>query len=220
MSTAILLTRLTKTKAELRRHTLTPSQELQVEEAEKRAEVIIHKALKRADRLVIQAELQSLAFVSKQKLEIRKIEAEHRENITKLLSEMGYKLATGTEEAKKTYREYLESLEKNLGEDLAKKQTLLDNRIDSFFDETQKLLTDFVRELQERTQLQVDREIGNARQMIDGYRQKRLEIVDENIVAILEKTLNITLAKKLTLTEQTELVYEALEDAKKENLFF
>ncbi len=46
-----------------------------------------------------------------------------------------------------------------------------------------------------------------------------MEIIDENVVAILEKTLNIALGKKLTFTEQTELIYEALEQAKKENIF-
>ncbi len=219
ITTSVLLLKLTKTRAQLRRHTLTPDQELQLEDSEARAEMIIHKAMKRADKLIVKAELASLAFVAHQKIEIRKIEAEHRENIGKLLTEMSYKLETGTAEAEKTYREYLQTLEKSLTADLANKQGYLDQQVEVFFGETQKLLAGFVQSLQQQTQVQVDKEIGNARAMIDSYRQKRLEIVDENIVAILEKTLNITLAKKLTLAEQTELVYEALEEAKKGSLF-
>ena len=46
-----------------------------------------------------------------------------------------------------------------------------------------------------------------------------MEVLDENIVAVLEKTLNVVVGKKLTLGDQTELVYEALEQAKKENIF-
>lgn len=211
--------KLLKTRRQLHRHTLTPNQELQVEEAQKRANQIIHKAIKRAQQLLVKSELEGLNFLAQQKIESRKIEAEHRRNISSLLEEMSYKLTTGTEEAEKTYKKFLADLEEHLAVDLKRKQATLDGRIDTFFNETTVLLNSFVTELQKQTQVQIDKEIGNARNIIVEYRRQRLEIVDENVVSILEKTLNITLGKKLTLAEQTELVYEALEEAKKGNLF-
>ncbi|MEK7611422.1 MAG: hypothetical protein AAB486_03580 [Patescibacteria group bacterium] len=211
--------KLLKTRRQLRRHTLTPNQELQVEESHRRADQIIHKAIKRAQQLLVKSELEGLNFLAQQKIESRKIEAEHRRNISSLLEEMSYKLTTGTEEAEKTYKKFLADLEEHLAADLSRKQTVLDGKIDTFFNETTVLLNSFVTELQKQTQVQIDKEIGNARNIIGEYRRQRLEIVDENVVSILEKTLNITLGKKLTLAEQTELVYEALEEAKKGNLF-
>lgn len=210
---------LLKTRRQLRQHTLTPNQELQVEESQKRADQIIHKAIKRAQQLLVKSELEGINFLARQKIESRKIEAEHRQNISHLLEEMSYKLTTGTAEAESTYRKYLVDLEQHLAADLSRKQEALDGKIDGFFNQTAGLLTTFVTDLQKQTQVQVDKEIGNAKSIIDNYRQQRLEIVDENVVSILEKTLNITLGKKLTLAEQTELVYEALEEAKKGNLF-
>lgn len=214
-----LVLQLFRTRRQLHRHVLTPGQELQIEDTQRRADTIIHKAIKRAQQLLVKSELEGLNFLAHQKIESRKIEAEHRENVSRLLEEMSYKLTTGTEEAEKTYRKYLEDLEQHLSADLTRKQTLLDTKIDGFFNETQVLLTNFVTELQKQTQVAVDKEIGNARKIIEEYRHQRLEIVDENIVGILEKTLNITLGKKLTMAEQTELVYEALEEAKKGSLF-
>ena len=41
-----------------------------------------------------------------------------------------------------------------------------------------------------------------------------MNIIDENIVAMLEKTLSLVLAKNLNLRDQMELVYESLERAK------
>jgi len=81
------------------------------------------------------------------------------------------------------------------------------------------MLGKFLKELETRTQTQVEQEIGSAKKLIEEYKQQRLEVVDENLIAILEKTLNITLGKKLTLSDQTQLIYEALEEAKKENFF-
>ena len=54
------------------------------------------------------------------------------------------------------------------------------------------------------------RQVGrglNARQLIETYKSSRLKLVDENIVAMLERTLSLVLVKKLSLKEQTDLVY-------------
>ena len=44
-----------------------------------------------------------------------------------------------------------------------------------------------------------------------------IKIVDENIIEILEKTLRIALGKKMSLADQSALIYKALEEAKKEH---
>lgn len=117
------------------------------------------------------------------------------------------------------YDDFIKGLEEKTAADLSQKQTALESRINDFFGETETMLKAFVGELENRTRTQVDKEIGDAKKIIEDYRRQRLEIVDENIVAILEKTLNLALGKKLTLGDQTELIYEALEEAKKENFF-
>jgi hypothetical protein len=43
-----------------------------------------------------------------------------------------------------------------------------------------------------------------------------MNVIDENIMAMLEKTLSLVLAKNLDLKDQMDLVYESLEKAKAE----
>lgn len=195
------------------------SEEGSILEAEHKSNTIIHRAVKNAHKLLVKAELEGIAFIAKQKLENRKVEADHQSQLRVLLREIKEKLDLRTLEAEKSYTHYLKSMEANLATDLEQKQKTLEHKIDGFFNRAQNLLDSFVQQLQGQTQTQLDKEIQSAKKIIEDYRQQRIDVIDENIVAILEKTLNITLGKKLTLGEQTQLVYEALEEAKKENFF-
>jgi hypothetical protein len=57
--------------------------------------------------------------------------------------------------------------------------------------------------------------IANMR-LIDTYKVQQMNVIDENIMAMLEKTLSLVLAKNLDLKDQMDLVYESLEKAKAE----
>jgi len=188
-------------------------------EAEKKSNTIIHKALRQAQKILVKAELSGLSLIAREKLESKRLASEYQLELRKVMEEIKLQLQKTSNDAEKSYISFLKEIEDRVGRDLTKKQEVLEVKIDSFFEKTQTLLTEFVDDLHDQTQTQLDKEIGNAKKIIEEYRVQRLQIVDENIVAILEKTLNITLGKKLTLSEQTELIYEALEEAKKENFF-
>jgi hypothetical protein len=64
--------------------------------------------------------------------------------------------------------------------------------------------------------LAVDLELRSARQLIDTYKVQQMNVIDENIMAMLEKTLSLVLAKNLDLKDQMDFVYESLEKAKAE----
>lgn len=53
---------------------------------------------------------------------------------------------------------------------------------------------------------------------LEEYKTGRMKALDENITAVVEATVEKVLGKKLSLTDQTDLVYEALEKAKQEKL--
>lgn len=188
-------------------------------EAEMKASGIIHHAVKQAQRMIVRAELEGISLISKLKLQVGKIEDEQQKQMRAVMVDMKNRMDARSTEAEKSYQTYLGGLEGQLEKDLSQKQEVMKVKIDQMFNQTQGMLNTFVVELQKQTEVQIDKEIGHAKGIIDEYRAKRLEIVDENIVAILERTLNITLGKKLTLADQTQLVYEALEEAKKENVF-
>lgn len=69
---------------------------------------------------------------------------------------------------------------------------------------------------QQRSVQSIELELKAARQLIETYKQQQLKVIDENVIAMLEKTLSLVLTKKISLQDQVELVYEALEKAKAE----
>lgn len=194
-------------------------EEVRIVEAESKASSILHQAVKQAQKMIVRAELEGISLVAKLRIQASKLEEEQHQQMKKILEEMRQRTQKESNEAGKAYEDYLSLLETRLETDLSQKQGLMKEKIDQMFGQTQKLLDSFVADLQKQTEVQIDKEIGRAQKIIAEYRQRRLEIVDENIVGILERTLNLTLGKKLSLTEQTQLVYEALEEAKKENIF-
>lgn len=90
-------------------------------------------------------------------------------------------------------------------------------RVGLLFENFETKLADFLLQTEQKMMLSVDLELKSARQLIDTYKVQQMNIIDENIVAMLEKTLSLVLAKNLNLKDQMELVYESLERAKTES---
>lgn len=77
-------------------------------------------------------------------------------------------------------------------------------------------ISNFLAESQEKSLQAINLEVKSARELIETYKQQQFSLIDENIVAVLERTLNLVLRKKLTLKDQVDLVFESLEKAKAE----
>ena len=58
-----------------------------------------------------------------------------------------------------------------------------------------------------------------ARQEIVEYRLHRQKVLDEKIVDILTEVLQKTIDKKLSLADQSDFIYKALEEAKNSHAF-
>jgi hypothetical protein len=90
-------------------------------------------------------------------------------------------------------------------------------RVNQLFENFEQKMADFLLQSEQKMMLSVDLELKSARQLIDTYKVQQMNIIDENIVAMLEKTLSLVLAKNLNLKDQMDLVYESLEKAKSES---
>jgi hypothetical protein len=90
-------------------------------------------------------------------------------------------------------------------------------RVNNLFENFEQKMADFLLQSEQKMMLSVDLELKSARQLIDTYKVQQMNIIDENIVAMLEKTLSLVLAKNLNLKDQMDLVYESLEKAKTES---
>ncbi len=101
---------------------------------------------------------------------------------------------------------------------VAKASEMMNQKLNTLFDAFENKLTQMLQETQNRSISAIDLELKAARNLIETYKAGQLAVVDENIIAMLEKTLSLVLAKKLTLSDQLELVEEALEKAKAEKV--
>jgi len=89
-----------------------------------------------------------------------------------------------------------------------------EKRINQLFERLEVQLSDFLIQTEQKTTSSIDLELKATRQLIDTYKNQQLELIDKNIVAMMEQTLNLVLGKKLSLQDQLDLIYEALEKAK------
>jgi hypothetical protein len=89
-------------------------------------------------------------------------------------------------------------------------------RLNNFLENFESNMSQFFINAEQKSLESINLELKSARNLIDSYKAQQLAIVEENIVAILERTLSIVLKEKLNLKDQVDLVYEALEKAKKE----
>lgn len=111
---------------------------------------------------------------------------------------------------------YMQDLQKRSQEfeEAARSSSL--QRINSLFQRLEARLSDFLVKTETATTSSIELELKSARQLIEAYKAQQLALIDENIIAMMEQTLSLVLAKKLSLKDQLDLIYEALEKAKVE----
>lgn len=79
-------------------------------------------------------------------------------------------------------------------------------------------LGQYVVNLENKLAEDAHQELASVQKALADYKQTRLAAVDENILAVTQRTIELVLKKKLTVADQADLVYEALEKAKEEKL--
>jgi hypothetical protein len=89
-------------------------------------------------------------------------------------------------------------------------------RLNNFLENFEANMSQFFINAEQKSLESINLELKSARNLIDSYKSQQLAIIEENIVAVLERTMAIVLKEKLNLNDQVDLVYEALEKAKKE----
>jgi len=89
----------------------------------------------------------------------------------------------------------------------------------SFLEHANQMLSSFTVQLQSEVKQQLTGEFAKARQQIEEYKRQRIQLLEDHIVDVLEDIVASTLSKKLSLSDQNEFIYKALEQALKEGVF-
>lgn len=162
----------------------------------------LQAAIKKSQDIIAQAEVSQIQSVTEANITTKRYEQNVEGQI---------------QTAQQQYLNFLKQLEVQATSAQNNSQGLLTQKINTLFEQFEQNLSNFLTQTQQQSVQSIDLELKASRQLIETYKQQQLKLVDENIVAILERTLSIVLTKKLTLKDQVDLVYEALDKAKKEN---
>ncbi len=134
-------------------------------------------------------------------------------------TEFNQKLDEEAKTAAASYEQFLKELQQRSLTSQSQIEELLKNRINSILFNLEQNLSGFLTSSEQKSIEAINLELKSARNLIDTYKNQQLQIIDENIVAVLERTLSLVMRNKLTLKDQMDLVYEALEKAKVEKFF-
>ena len=178
---------------------------------------ILQDAIRKANQIITNAELKGIKIVAKEKIESSKIIADYHNRVAQMEKDFLTQLEKLTLNTESSYQEFIKSIQIALERHLAENKTILDQKANQFVDNSQTVLNSFLNEMHDRIKLQLDRELMKAKEAIAEYKKHRLTVIDQNIIDILERTMQIALGKKISLTKESDIIYKALEEAKKEN---
>jgi hypothetical protein len=188
-------------------------------ESQAKTHSIIYKAVAQANKILVAAELKGLQLIGKQKLTGDELTAQFNVHLSSIEKAMQQQLEQNAQHADAVYGEFIQSAEASIRDHINKNQKMLEEKANAMIERTESLLTQFTGELEAKVKGDVERELAKATEEIEQYKANRMRIVDERIVDILEQVLRVVLEKKMNLADQSELIYKALDDAKREHSF-
>lgn len=173
---------------------------------------ILSDSVKKSQDLLGQAELEGIKVVAQNQVAVNKMDKEYTTNLAQSLTTSKQNITT----AQAALMQFMKDLQRTSAEFEGAQQTAGQQRINQLFERVENRLTDFLMQTEQKTTSSIELELKSARQLIESYKTEQLKLIDENILAMMEQTLATVLGKKLSLKDQLDLIYEALERAKVE----
>lgn len=166
-----------------------------------------HSAIKKSQALMGKAELESVRIVADSKYYTKLLETVYEDQLKAAVSSMEKELGKVMGQAQNEYGKYLATIEEQ-------SQNLVDDAISGFTKRLEESLTGI-----EGRILKLAQEEGMRVKMeVEQYRKTMMAAVDDEIGEILDEVSKTVIGKSLTQNEQTGLILEALERAKREKL--
>ncbi len=170
----------------------------------------LHQSIKKSQAILGQAELEGIKVAAETKFETSKLEKEYSRQLSAIINQSQSAITA----AQNQLLQFMQDLQKRSEEFEQASRSSGQQRINQLFERLETKLSDFLIQTEQKTTSSIELELKATRQLLDTYKSGQLKLIDENIIAMMEQTLNIVLGKKLSLKDQLELVYEALERAK------
>lgn len=190
-----------------------------VDETKTKSHSIIHRAIAEANRIMVNAELKGIRMLARGKLTGKDLTQQYRENLARIEVALREQFAQSATKAEASYQDFIKLIEATINEQISRNQKLIEEKADQMVRQSQTQVSRLIGDIHAKVKTQVDAEMQAAKNEIAQYKSSRIAVLDERIVDILEEILRVALAKKLSLADQSDLIYKALEQAKHENAF-
>ncbi len=161
---------------------------LVMEETEKKGHGIIYGAMKKAQEIVSNAEVEGIKTAASAKLRTTQFEKDYEERLSEAVD--------------KSQRE----IEKIVRDNIAKSMAGFDLK-----------LAEVISKIENERLKEAGAKSDATKAEIEEYRKTRLARLDDQIAKIVAETVIKTLDKKIDLNTQMQTIYDALERAKAEN---
>ncbi len=181
-------------------------------DVQKKSDRLLYDAAKQAQNIIGLSELEGIKVSADAKIATQKMEKESLQ----ALQEVSIEAKSSMQKAQSTFVDYLSGLSQQANASVTESEKVVKDRVSQLFEQFEQNLSTYLTQTQEQSVKAITLEVQAARQLIDSYKTEQFRLIDENIVAMLERTLSLVLTKNLTLKDQVDLVYESLEKAKAE----
>lgn len=173
-------------------------------------QIISQQTRQKSLQLLEATEQAETQLLSVNKYFAQKLESDFSAKLDEMLQNSQATITASTNALTK----FLSDLQTKSSESEEMQRKTIEQIINQIFANLEQRLSDFLTSTEQKTTQSIELELKGARNLIESYKEQQFKLIDENIIAMMEQTLNMVLAKKLTLKDQLELVYEALERAK------
>lgn len=188
-------------------------------DAKKEANTIVGKAMTDAQKITADAQANGLRILQDEKLSTQQYLDRFSQSMQTLETSFKDHVTQSATNAEKSFTSLVDGLEKSFAESMKGNEQIFAEKTDAMVAKTQTLLDTFTGELRDKIRAQVEAEMAAAKKEIAEYKERRLAVIDERIIDIIEEVMRMVLGKKLTVADQSDLVYTSLEEAKKEHAF-
>lgn len=213
---AVIAVMLYRKETRLRQRLLESAAQAALRKEKEKSHNILHRAIQKAQSLLGIAELESIKVVADSKVTTRKMEEKYESELSQVTQGLKDSLQRQADQAQTEFTNFLSALK--AGSEQAQKQSeeFTKQKVNEIFERFETNLASFLTSTEQKSVAAIELELKASKQLIDTYKTQQLALIDENIISMLERTLSLVLSKKLTLKDQLDLVYEALEKAKVE----
>lgn len=199
-----------------RLHDLTyPVYDYTVKEAEKRGNQILAEAQEKGRAVITAAEVEAAKVVGDRERDGEKLIAAYEKRLAELMHMHETTLKGYVGSAEHAFG----ALAQTLKQEAENSRLAVEREMQVFSADTKSTREALETETKKLIGEHLEKEFNAVKEGLQSYRQERMKLIERDIVAVIEQAVAITLRKQLPLKEHSDLVYEALEEAKAGGVF-